>query len=442
MNHHLDDSVVTRELRDSLADLTTHRPPSLAAITTRGRAHQKRRRLAVLAGAGTTAAIVGVAVAVAVTGSFGASPVASTAAGAAVRSAVRVNLGGPGAAVQTTAAPVATTFTAETDITAASVLNEAAQASGSGNVQLVNGWPTAPYWHVLSQQTDASCPGQVVTNNSWLGKNGTTVDGTEVAGPKSSDPTSSCSVSPTGYYPVGAVPAGVFIGGQLYSWTQFAALPTDPAKLWPLLKADANVGVAPGKGGMTWTYSTIVGALTSDPLSPAMRVALYKVMEKFPGVHVTGKYTDSLGRTGTAITFSASNFGSITDVIDVSTGQVLAQLDAAQPAPRGCVPATPGGEPGATCVVSTGAEAEVFISAGPANTMPLQIARFAMPSIVGDSFKQAQRELTQAGIGSASLKGATVPSGSTVPTGVVIAQAPAAGTMVTSETMPTLTLRS
>jgi beta-lactam-binding protein with PASTA domain len=65
-----------------------------------------------------------------------------------------------------------------------------------------------------------------------------------------------------------------------------------------------------------------------------------------------------------------------------------------------------------------------------------------MPSIVGDSFKQAQRELTQAGIGSASLKGATVPSGSTVPAGVVIAQAPAAGTMVTSETMPTLTLRS
>lgn len=440
--NHLDDSVVTRELRDSLAGVTMHRPPSLAAITTRGRAHQKHRRLAGLAGTATTAAVVGAAVAVAVSGSFGASPAASTAAGAAVKPAVRVNLGGPGAAVQTTAAPVTTTLTAETDITAASVLNEAAQASGSRNLQLANGWPTAPYWHVLSQQTDASCPGQVVTNNSWLGKDGTTVDGTEVAGPTSSDPTSSCSVSPTGYYPVGGTPAGVFIGGQLYSWTQFAALPTDPAKLWPILRADANVGVAPGKGGMTWTYTTIVGALTSDPLSPAMRVALYKVMEKFPGVHVTGKYTDSLGRTGTAITLSAPNFGSITDVIDVSTGQVLAQLDAAQPAPPGCVPATPGGEPGATCAVSTGAKVEVFISAGPANTMPLHIARFAMPSLVGDSFKQAQRELTQVGIGSASLKGAKAPSGSTVPTGMVIAQSPAAGTMVTSETMPTLTLRS
>ena len=274
--NHLDDSVVTRELRDSLTGVSTHRPPSLAAITTRGRAHQKRRRLAGLAGTGTAAAVVGAAVAVALTGSFGASPAASTAAGAAVKPAVRVNLGGPGAAVQTTAAPVTTTFTGETDITAAFVLNEAAQASGSGNVQLVNGWPTAPYWHVLSQQTDASCPGQVVTNNSWLGKEGTTVDGTDVAGPKSSDPTSSCSVSPTGYYPVGAVPAGVFIGGQLYSWTQFAALPTDPAKLWPLLKADADVGVAPGKGGMTWTYTTIVGALTSDPIfSPVTTLRIF-----------------------------------------------------------------------------------------------------------------------------------------------------------------------
>jgi PASTA domain len=406
------------------------------------RRRQQARRRAGLAATGCVAAVAAVATVLALQpGASRPSTSAATGSSAQAAAPVKVNLGGAGAAVQTTAVLVTATFTAETDTTAASVLDEAALASGSGNVQLVNGWPTAPYWHVLSQQTNASCPGQVITSNSWLGKDGTVVDGTEVAGPKSSDPTSSCSVSPTGYYPVGGTPAGVFIGGQLYSWAQFAALPTDPAKLWPLLEADANVGVAPGKGGVTWTYTTIVGALTSDPLSPAMRVALYKVMEKFPGVHVTGTYTDSLGRTGTAITFSAPNFGSITDVIDASTGQVLAQLDAAQPVPPGCVRATVGGEKGATCVVS-GTDVQVFISAGPANTMPLHIARFAMPSIVGDSFKQAQRELTQVGIGSASLKGAKVPPGSTVPTGIVIAQSPAAGTMVTSETVPTLTLRS
>jgi hypothetical protein len=353
---------------------------------------------------------------------------------------VKVNLGGPGAAVQTTADPVTATLTAETDTTAASVLDEAAQASGSGNVQLVNGWPTAPYWHILSQQTNSSCPGQVVTSNSWLGKDGTAVDGTEIAGSQSSDPTSSCA-GPTGYYPVGGTPAGVFIGGQLYSWAQFAALPTDPAKLWPLLEADANVGVSPGKGGLDWTYTTVVMALTGDPISPAMRVALYKVMEEFPRVHVTGKYTDSLGRTGTAITFSAPSVGSITDVIDTTTGQVLAQINAVQPVQAGCLRAILGGGKDATCAAA-GAAVQVFISAGPANTMPLHIARFVMPSVVGDSFAQAQRKLTQTGIGSASLVGAKVPPGGKMPTGTVTAQSPAAGTMATSETMPILTLRS
>lgn len=355
---------------------------------------------------------------------------------------MRVSLGGAGAAVQTTAAPVTATFTAEIGTTAASVLDEAAQASGSVDKQLASGWPAAPYWHTLSQSTNSDCPGQVVTSNNWLGKDGTDVAGNEVtAGPTSSDPTSACDVSPKGYYPVDGTPAGAFIGGRQYSWAQFAALPTDLAKLWPILEADSDVGVAPGKGGLYWTYATIVLTLESDPVSPAMRVALYKVMEKFPGVKVTGTYTDSLGRTGTAISLTAPNYGSTTVVIDSSTGQVLAELGAAQPVPHGCVRATVGGSKGATCVVS-GASTEVFISAGPASTMPLHITRFVMPSVVGDSFGQAQLALTQAGIGSASLKGAKVTPGSKTPTGMVTAQSPAAGTMVTSETTPTLTLRS
>jgi hypothetical protein len=95
------------------------------------------------------------------------------------------------------------------------VLDEAAQASESGNVPLVNGWPTAPYWHTLSQIANSDCPGQVVTSNNWLGKDGTDVAGNEVAaGPTSSDPTSSCDLSPKGYYPVSGTPAGAFIGGQ------------------------------------------------------------------------------------------------------------------------------------------------------------------------------------------------------------------------------------
>jgi hypothetical protein len=181
-----------------------------------------------------------------------------------------------------------------------------------------------------------------------------------------------------------------------------------------------------------------------------MRVALFKVMEKFPKVHVTGKYTDSLGRTGTAITFTLpdqanggpmSVGGSFTDVIDAGTGQVLAHLDAAQPIPAGCVRATVRGEKGASCTVG-GATVRVFISAGPASTTPLHLAKYTMPSVVGDSVAQAERALTQAGIRSITLMGGLMTPRGTTKTGTVIAQSPAAGATITSAQTPTLTLRS
>jgi hypothetical protein len=418
----------------------------------RQRRRQQASRRAGLAATGCVAVVAAVATVVALQPGASRPSTSAASRSPAPAARVRVGLGGAGTAVQTTAAPVTATFTAEIDTTAASVLDEAARASGSQNVPLVNGWPAAPYWHVLKQQTSSDCPGQVITTNTWVGEDGTEVTGDKVTGPTSSDWSSSCNDPNTGYSPVVGATAGLNIGGQHYSWTEFAALPTDPAKLWPLLQADAKVGVASGKEDLFLTYYTIVTALTSGPVSPAMRVALFKVMEKFPSVHVTGKYTDSLGRTGTAITYNAPKVAdggplvvggaSFTDVIDARTGQVLAQLDAAQAIPAGCVRATVGGEKGATCAV-TGADVQVFISAGPASTTPLHLTRLKMPSVVGDSLPQAERELQQAGFRNGlSLKGATFNPRTRMPaTGTVIAQSPAAGAIVTSITTPTLTLR-
>lgn len=154
----------------------------------------------------------------------------------------------------------------------------------------------------------------------------------------------------------------------------------------------------------------------------------------------TRKGTDSLGRTGTGISLTAPNYGSTTVVIDSSTGQVLAEFGAAQPVPPGCVRATVGGSKDATCEVS-GASTEVFISAGPASTTPLHITKFAMPSVAGDTLAKAQQVLTQLGIESGSLKGAEATTPGHLPTGTVIAQSPAAGTPVTQEEVPTLTIR-
>lgn len=283
---------------------------------------------------------------------------------------------------QTSASPVTYTLTADTHVTVADVLTEAAhgvQASQStgtslggpeADVPLVNGWPDAKYWHTTLQYTDSGCPGQVVNGNSWLSQDGSLVAEDKLAGPKPDNQTMGCGHDVTqGAYSVADNPAGVQLGGKTYTWSQWAALPTDPAKLWPIVQADANVGVAPDKGGIAFAYITMAGVLANDPVSPAMRAALFEVMEKIPGVTVTGQYTDSLGRTGTALTLKAPAGFDWTDVIDTSNGQVLAELTGAPPIPPGCVRVSETGDAGATCTVS-GSGLMLFISAGPANSAP------------------------------------------------------------------------
>ena len=79
MNHdeHPNDSTLTRELRDALSELAAPGRPPLAAITNRGRAHQ-RRRLAGFAGLGVTGAAAGTVLALGLTGVLGAAPARST----------------------------------------------------------------------------------------------------------------------------------------------------------------------------------------------------------------------------------------------------------------------------------------------------------------------------------------------------------------------------
>lgn len=297
-------------------------------------------------------------------------------AGTSARPTVKAKPGKAAAApnlpetVPTTSPAVNYTFTAETtDVTAAYVLQQAAQATPAtqaAGVRLVNGWPDAPYWHTESQSTDSACPGQVVTSNVWVNPAGNGVTESETTGPKSSNPIcGSGSDGAIGLSDPGG--GGAQIGGRLYTWAQFAALPTDPAKLWPIVKADMTVGVATEKGEpvQDFLFQTIGMLLTSEPVSPAMQKALYEVSEKIPGVTVVGQYTDSLGRTGTAL-----RLGSWTMVVDTGNGQVLATLSGAPPIPPGCVRASESGDAHAMCTVS-GAGTEVFISAGPASAASL-----------------------------------------------------------------------
>jgi hypothetical protein len=159
------------------------------------------------------------------------------------------------------------------------------------------------------------------------------------------------------------------IGQKNYTWSQLAALPTDPAELWPIVKADEQLPFTSDPGfpesGQSQLFQSIWNLLTSAPMSPALRKALYEVSAEIPGVTVAGTCTDSLGRTGTAL-----HIGLWTMVVDTSDGQVLALISGAPPLPPGCVRASAdSSDSHAKCVVSGGG-ATVYISAGPAGSAP------------------------------------------------------------------------
>jgi hypothetical protein len=192
-------------------------------------------------------------------------------------------------------------------VTAAFVFREAAKGAKAADVQQ-EGWPHAAYWRADSIEVRA---GRTYHRNIWIAHNGDAVleDGglPLPPGPQPINPPGS------GFGTLGAKPGWL-------TWGEIYALPTDPAKLGPLLKRD-SIGLAYGSPANN-LWSTVIELLIETPASPALREALYDVAASIPGVAVYGDYKDSLGRTGTALTLDRQTL-----VIDPVNGQLLAWTD-------------------------------------------------------------------------------------------------------------------
>jgi len=229
---------------------------------------------------------------------------------------------------------------AAADVTVIDVLTKAAAAVGSQE-NPGTGWPAGAYWH--TEQEVISGNKLVSTDNIWMDASGNGV------GEGTGEP-------PYAIGSTGQLPAA--IGGKSYTWAQLDALPTDPAKLWPIVKADERLPFSstdPGapKSGQSDLFQSIWNLVTSEPVPASLRKALYEVAAKIPGVTVDGQYTDSLGRTGTAL-----HIGMWTMVVDPDTGQILAMMQAAGPPVQVC------GATGCTEQQTAGASTSVYITAG------------------------------------------------------------------------------
>lgn len=223
------------------------------------------------------------------------------------------------------------------NVTVADVLTRAANAIGSQGDPGTS-WPAGAYWHTEQQVTSAGHP--VSTDNTWISASG------------------NGAAEGTGVRPFPIAGGGsAAIGEKDYTFAQLAALPTDPAQLWPIVQADETAPFtsdpAQPKSGQSDLFHSIWNLLGSYPVPAPLQQALYEVAAKIPGVTVAGQYTDSLGRTGTAL-----SLGPWTMVVDPDTGQLLALLSGRQPGTRVCNPS------GCTWQKGPGPSTVVYITAG------------------------------------------------------------------------------
>ncbi len=188
---------------------------------------------------------------------------------------------------------------APTTLTAATVLDQAAQAAGERA-----GWPNAQYWYSEDQYV---CGGQLYTDKTWLWRHGNGV--VEKTGPRNN--TDSVCSSDLFTAPIN----DSYMFGP-YTWSQLYTLPTDPATLKPKLMADF------GQGGGQTLFEDVEFVLVDTPAPPEVRAALLKVDASIPGVRVVGRFTDPLGRTGIAL-----QLGRSTIVVDPASGAVIDETE-------------------------------------------------------------------------------------------------------------------
>ncbi|MGH8996277.1 MAG: CU044_5270 family protein [Acidimicrobiales bacterium] len=81
------------------------------------------------------------------------------------------------------------------------------------------------------------------------------------------------------------------------------SLPTDPGTLASEIEQRDVIDGPPGEAE---TFKIVGELLSETDASPALRSALYHVAAGLPGVSLVGAVTESLGRNGTAVSFSAA----------------------------------------------------------------------------------------------------------------------------------------
>lgn len=191
---------------------------------------------------------------------------------------------------------------------ASEVLKTTAAAAGAQSAPLGD----APYWKVVTQYgVDEN-----TRSTRWIG-----VDGPGVM------PFDETSDRPGAEDLFDALPqATIRLDGRTYTWRELndGALPADAL---PRLLTDTELrhrDTDPERAAHEYYFfKEAYEVLARTPASPAIRAALWDAVADIKGVELDGEVTDSLGRTGWAVSLRGVGQGTQTYIVDPTTGALL-----------------------------------------------------------------------------------------------------------------------
>jgi len=113
------------------------------------------------------------------------------------------------------------------------------------------------------------------------------------------------------------------LGGIPLTREQMLDFPTDPQAIYERLRAEVGSRGSSPDGEV---FTELGDALRESPAPAALRGALYRTLALVPGIQLVGTVTDSIGRTGTAVSFT--EVGVRKELIfDPATSELLAERE-------------------------------------------------------------------------------------------------------------------
>jgi hypothetical protein len=269
--------------------------------------------------------------------------------------------------------PSGTPGSASGNLSAAQVLAAAAQAAAAQPAQA-----PGKYWRTVEVDMSASASGPSAhpfatmmrnsPNESWAARSAAQQSWTLGEGNYTTIPATPGAAA--AWRADGSPPLKARTNGQLQGWSSpggsigifgndgralswFQALPTSTSGLAAVISKEVTTEHI-GYSDQMRSFEICMQLLQFDPLTPAVRAAVYRVLATIPGVYATGRYTDPLGRSGDGIAMHmTANIGgqgqAMVLVIAPGTGTFLDQLTIADSLEAGTheVPAS-GALPGLT----------------------------------------------------------------------------------------------